>query len=119
WLICPYEKRFQFQRHIIDPWPSPSNLSAMPEESKALLLYEITWHHQITFKVTPSWMVKEMLAVCDPDKPCIISKKQQLEIALLILKNSRWMDSSESEKFFSDSERYFRKRAKILARKQQ
>lgn len=97
WLICPYGKRFQLQVHITDPWPTPKNLSAMAESSKARLLYEITWHHQVTFEVIPSWMVKELLAVCDPDKPCELSKKQQLEIALLLLKNTRWMDSSEAE----------------------
>lgn len=97
WLVCPYGQRFQLQSQITDPWPTPQNLSAMAETSKAKLLYEITWHHQVTFEAMPSWLANELLTVCDPDKPCALSKKQQLEIAVLLLKNTRWMDNSESK----------------------
>ena len=95
WLICPYRQRLQLQDQITDPWPNPENLSAMTDASKAKLLYEITWQGQVTFQAIPSWLANELLTVCDPDKPCELSKKQQLEIALLLLKNTRWMDSSE------------------------
>ncbi|RMX05960.1 SIR2 family protein [Corticibacter populi] len=97
WLVCPYGQRFQLQSHITDPWPNPKNLSAMAVTSKAKLLYEITWHHQVTFEVMPSWLANELLTVCDPDKSCVLSKRQQLEIALLLLKNTRWMDNPDSE----------------------
>ncbi|MBK3759623.1 SIR2 family NAD-dependent protein deacylase [Stutzerimonas frequens] len=97
WLVCPYGQRFQLQGHITDPWPNPKNLPAMAETSKAKLLYEITWHHQVTFEAMPSWLANELLTVCDPDKPCALSKKQQLEIAVFLLKNTRWMDNSESK----------------------
>ena len=97
WLVCPYGQRFQLQSQITDPWPNPKNLSAMTETSKAKLLYEITWHHQVTFEVMPFWLANELLTVCNPDKPCTLSKRQQLEIAVLLLKNTRWMDSSESK----------------------
>jgi len=104
WLVCPYGQRFQLQSQITDPWPNSKNLSAMAETSKAKLLYEITWHHQVTFEVMPSWLTNELLTVCDPDKSCalskrqqLVSKRQQLEIALLLLKNTRWMDNPDSE----------------------
>ena len=97
WLVCPYEQRFQLQSQITNPWPTPQNLSAMAETSKAKLLYEITWRHQVTFAPMPSWLANELLTVCDPDKPCALAKRQQLEIALLLLKNTRWMDNPESE----------------------
>ena len=101
WLVCPYGQRFQLQSQITDPWPNPKNLSVMTETSKAKLLYEITWHHQVTFEAMPSWLANELLTVCDPDKPsCALSKKQQLEIAVLLLKNTRWMDNPESESIF-------------------
>lgn len=96
WLICPYRQRFQLQGQITDPWPNPKNLSAMTEASKAKLLYEIAWLCRVTFEAIPPWMAQELLNVCDPDKSCELSKKQQLEIALLLLKNTRWMDSSEA-----------------------
>lgn len=97
WFVCPYLQRFHLQSHITDPWPNPKNLAAMAETFKAKLLYEITWCHQVTFGIMPSWLVKELLSVCDIDKSCVLSKKQQLEIALLLLKNTRWMDNPESE----------------------
>lgn len=100
WLICPSRQRFQLQSHIADPWPTTKSLSAMAENSKARLLYEITWHHQVTFEAIPSWLANELLTVCDPDKLCALSKKQQLEIALLLLKNTRWMDKPEAEHIF-------------------
>jgi len=97
WLICPYPQRFRLQSQIINSWPNPNNLSAMSGKYKAKLLYEITWHHQVTFQAMPSWLVNELFAVCDPDKPCALSTKQQLEIALALLKNTRWMDKPEAE----------------------
>lgn len=97
WLVCPDRQRFQLQTHITDPWPTPKSLSAMAETSRAKLLYEITWHHQVNFEVMPAWLANELLTVCDTDIPCALSKKQQLEIALLLLKNTRWMDNPESE----------------------
>lgn len=97
WLVCPYRQRFQLQTHITDPWPTPKSLSAMAGTSRAKLLYEITWHHQVTFEAMPSWLANELLTVCDTDIPCALSKKQQLEVAILLLKNTRWMDSPASE----------------------
>lgn len=96
WLICPYLQRFKLQGQITDPWPNIKNLSAMSGASKAKLLYEIAWQCQVTFQVIPSWLTNQFLTVCDLDKPCELSKKQQLQIALLLLKNTRWMDSSEA-----------------------
>lgn len=97
WLICPYRQRFQLKSHITDLWLTLKSLSAMAETSKAKLLYEIAWHHKITFEFIPPWLVNELLAVCDPDKSCELSNKQQLEIALLLLKNTRWIYNSEAE----------------------
>lgn len=97
WLVCPNMQRFQVQSQISDPWPNHNNLSQMSANCKAKLLYEITWHYQITYEVIPSWLANELLVVCDPAKPCTLVKKQQLEIALLLLKNTRWMDKQEAE----------------------
>lgn len=97
WLVCPNDKRSQLRNQINDPYPNPKNLSEMDINAKAKLLYEIAWHHKITYEVLPTWLLNELLTVCDIDKPCILTKKQQLEIALILLKNTRWMDELESE----------------------
>ncbi|TCP92099.1 SIR2-like protein [Cricetibacter osteomyelitidis] len=97
WLVCPNLKRFQLQTQINDPYPNSKNLSAMNINSREKLLYEIAWHCKITYEILPNWLIEELLTVCDPDKPCALTKQQQLEIALIVLKNTRWMDKAEAE----------------------
>lgn len=97
WLVCPIIKRFQLQDQVNDLYSNLKNLSEMDINAKVKLLYEIVWYHKITYKVLPDWLLNELLTVCDIDKPCILTKKQRLEIALILLKNTRWMDELESE----------------------
>ncbi|OYD22779.1 SIR2 family NAD-dependent protein deacylase [Oceanimonas baumannii] len=96
WLVCPYGIRWQLQNRIQDPLPTPQNLAQMTADSRAKLLYEITWNYSMTYQAIPSWLAQELLTVCDPDTPCSLTKKQQLEVALLLLKNTRWMDNPEA-----------------------
>jgi len=97
WLVCPLKQRWDLQNQITDPFPTERNLSEMSADSRVRLLYEIAWRHQATYQAVPIWLAKEMLAVCDPNQPCVLDKKQQLEIALVLLKNARWFDDSESK----------------------
>lgn len=97
WLICPNILRFNLHMQLTDPWPSSDNLSEMNADSRVSLLYEIAWHYKVTFEIIPSWLIRELLVICDLDKPCLLTKKQQLEIALLLLKNTRWLDKKERE----------------------
>lgn len=97
WLICPFQQRWQLQSQLHDPWPTQKNLSAMTADGRTRLLYEISWRHGVTYEATPLWLAQEMLAICDPAKPCALSKRQQMEVALLLLKNTRWLDESEAQ----------------------
>jgi hypothetical protein len=97
WLVCPLALRWKLQSQINDPYPTSRNLFEMTPDSRAKLLYEIAWRHCITYEATPPWLAREMLGICNPIKSCAISKKQQLEVALLLLKNTRWFHDSESE----------------------
>lgn len=97
WLVCPNDKRFQLKNQINDPYPNPQNLSEMDINTKAKLLYEIAWHYKITYEVFPTWLINELLPICDIDKTCILTKQQQLEIALVIFKNTRWMSEAENQ----------------------
>lgn len=96
WLVCPSRQRWELQNQINDPFPTALNLSEMASDSRARLLYEIAWRYGVTYQATPPWLVKELLTICDPAKPCVLTKKQQLEVALLLLKNTRWFDDPES-----------------------
>jgi len=97
WLVCPGQHRSELRRQIRDLGLSSKSLSAMATDCREMLLYEVAWRYGVTYEVIPSWLVGELLTVCDPAKNCALVRKQQLEVAILLLKNTRWMDSPESE----------------------
>ncbi|MGR6981885.1 SIR2 family NAD-dependent protein deacylase [Testudinibacter sp. P27/CKL/0425] len=97
WLICPNHLRFQLHMQLSDPWPNADNLLAMNVDLKVKLLYEMAWQHKTTYNILPIWLIKELLNVCDIDNPCVLSKRQQLEIAIIILKNTRWINELECD----------------------
>ena len=97
WLICPKRQRWGLQTQLNDPFPTARNLSEMETDSRAKLLYEISWRHGLTYETTPSWLAQELLTLCNPAKPCVLTKKQQMEVALLLLKNTRWFDDAQSK----------------------
>lgn len=96
WLVCPTLLRWQIRSQISNPYPSLANISAMSPDSRARLLYEICWRYGVTYETPAPWLIKELLAVCDPATPCALTKTQQLEVALCLLKSTRWCDDSES-----------------------
>ncbi|BEP55620.1 hypothetical protein GmRootV118_28640 [Variovorax sp. V118] len=103
WLVCPTKQRWELRNQINSPYPSPNNLSAMDVRARTKLLYEISWRHSITNDPVTPWLVQELLSICDPSKPCALSKKQQLEVALLLLKNTRWVDDPNSKQIEAEA----------------
>jgi NAD-dependent SIR2 family protein deacetylase len=96
WLVCPTEQRMSLQNQISHPYPTHKNLAEMEPGHREKLLYEIAWRCGITYQKVPTELVQELFMICNPAKPCALLKQQQLEIALLLLKNSRWFDATES-----------------------
>jgi len=96
WLICPPSQRHSLQNQISNPLPTRKNLSAMAIGARARLLYEIAWRYDVAFEVIPAWLIHEMLPFCNPAKACALTKQQQLELALRILKATRWSDDVDS-----------------------
>lgn len=97
WLICPNSIRFSLQTQINTPYPTKRNLLALSDDSKAKLLYEIAWRHSITSNVLDEDLIDEFLAICDPNITCVLKKKEQMEIALILLKNSRWQNNDDKK----------------------
>lgn len=95
WLVCPPALLWQLQSQLNDPFPNPKNIAALGADDAPRLLYEIAWRHSVTFESITPWLAEELFKVADPDKPCSISKRQQLEIALVLLGNTRWLDASD------------------------
>ncbi len=96
WLICPEGPKWELQNQSVDPYPNPSSLAAMECDVRVRLLYEIAWRQRVTLQATPAWLVNQFLEICDPSQPCALTKKQQMEVALLVLKNTRWCDAEEN-----------------------
>jgi hypothetical protein len=81
----------------------------MPPESRAQLLYEVAWRHSLTYELPAPWLCQELLKICDPDKPCALSKRQQMEVALLLLKSTQWLDDSDAKEMGAETAEVLRK----------
>lgn len=95
WLICPPSLLWRLKLQLTDPRPSPQNITALNPDDRAKLLYEIAWRHSITFDNLPPWLAETLLEVANPDHSCALSKHQQIEIAFILLKNSRWLNVND------------------------
>lgn len=93
WLVAPPLVRSRLENQISDPYPTAAALAELHANSRAELLYEISWRYGVSQRPLSPWMVEELLAICNPDIPCSLSKRQQLEIAVHLLKHTRQMDA--------------------------
>ncbi|OOX78781.1 SIR2 family NAD-dependent protein deacylase [Snodgrassella alvi] len=99
WIICPNSLRLdifhQLQNYIF--------MLLIPELENSIknkLLYELVWRYGIIFHYNISSNFQKMLlAICEPDANSGLSVKQQLEIALYLLKCTRFTkkDSDQQE----------------------
>lgn len=95
WLVCPPALQWRLQHQLNDPYPSVGNMAALELDDRAKLLYEIAWRYNLTFEYIAPWMAEELFKVANPDTPCVIGKRRQLEISLVLLKNSRWLEADD------------------------
>lgn len=95
WLICPPSLRWQLHTQLSDPFPSAQNIAALDPIDRAKLLYEIAWRHNITSDEIAPWLTEALFDIANPDNACSITKHQQIEIALILLKNSRWLVAND------------------------
>lgn len=95
WLVCPPALRSRVQNQLSSPYPNAKNIAALTPNDRAQLLYEIAWRYSITFEYIDPWLAEALFQVANPDEPCCLSKRQQMEIALVLLKNSRWLDVND------------------------
>ncbi len=90
WVICPPSLRWQLTNQLSSPYPNPKNLEALTADNRAWLLYEIAWRKAVTCEYIQPWLADALFEVADPDTPCVLTKRQQLEIAVVLLNNTRW-----------------------------
>ena len=97
WLVCPPALRLHVKFQLSSLNPTPQNIAALAQDDRSKLLYEIAWRHGVTFEPIGGWLSEALLAVANQDDHCILTKRQQMEIALVLLNNSRWMDIRDTD----------------------
>ncbi|MEB8475327.1 SIR2 family protein [Acidithiobacillus ferriphilus] len=93
WVVCPTSLRWRLAHQISTPYPNPTNLAALTPDDRERLLYEIAWRHSITFEYIHPWLSDILFDVAKLDQPCALSKRQQLEIAVMLLHNTRLLQT--------------------------
>lgn len=106
WFICPSHLRDELRLFV-----DQKSIMVLPDSMRPEVLYEIAWRHERTYEATPDWLIQHMLAVCDPSTPNTLTKKQQLEIAVHVLKNSCWVDPDKKEVVEEKTKEIFQKNA--------
>lgn len=102
WIACPSSLLWQVRSQLGNPHPNARNIACMKAEARTKLLYEIAWRHSITFEPVDEWLAIELSKIADPGMVCAISKRQQLDLALLMLKRARFNnDQQEFDKWLA------------------
>ena len=108
WIICPDSLRLDIF-HQLQNYIFMLLIPKLENSIKNKLLYELVWRYGIIFHYNISSNFQKMLlAICEPDANSGLSVKQQLEIALYLLKSTR------STKKDSDQQEIIDKTTKIL-----
>lgn len=95
WLICPPALWFPVKSQFVGLCLNTKNIDALPPADRAQLLYEISWRYNIAYERITPWLADRLFEIANSDATIGISKRQQMEIALALLKNSRWLDAND------------------------
>lgn len=95
WLICPPTKHHLLKGQIRNPFPTEKNLSKMSPPDKAKILYESAWRHQVSFEPLSMSFAKELFELIKSHEASDLEEKKKLEIAVIILINSRYFDNAD------------------------
>ncbi|WP_349779568.1 SIR2 family protein [Xanthomonas sp. WHRI 7065] len=106
WLICPQGLRWQLSHQITDPNPSQAILSVMSVRDRSEMLYEISWRYEVSGIPIPTWLSVLILETCKADVRSGMSVKQLCEMALFVLRGSRWLDKNSREIVSEESQRF-------------
>lgn len=94
WLICPPGLRWKVASQLSHPWPNAGSIDALSPAERTQLLYEISWRQSKAFEIVSPWLADKLFEIALSDTTIGITKVQRMEIALALLKNSRWLDAN-------------------------
>ncbi|WP_070968003.1 SIR2 family NAD-dependent protein deacylase [Vibrio sonorensis] len=90
WFICPSHHRFLMHSSVDHKLISKKVIDSLPIDQRAALLYEVAWRYNVSFYLAQDWLADEMLTIATLEQSNNLSKRQQLEVAVYVLKVSRW-----------------------------
>jgi tetratricopeptide (TPR) repeat protein len=101
WLVCPFEARRKLQMLNSSAQPYASRgLMKLRFDQRATVLYELNWRLETGLLPLDDGHRTRIAEFADPATPCGISVKQQLELAISLLRSARERDDDlEFEKW--------------------
>jgi SIR2-like domain len=98
WLVCPVGRRQELLIGInAAHWQRPAALRTLEPTRQAKILYELVWRHTVAYEPLDPGLTVLLEAVADPDRASGLDKRQQLEIALALVRLAR--QGNEDERF--------------------
>ena len=109
WIICPNPLRVYVEMQINKFWFFIPDIFKQQVNIRNQLLYELVWRYGIIFNFNINKNIRTiLLEICEPDVNSGLSVKQHLEIALYLLKCTRFIKED------SDQQEIIDKTARIL-----
>jgi hypothetical protein len=98
WLVCPADRRQDLLIGLeVAYWQRPAALQTLEPTCRAKILYELVWRHTVAYEPIDPRLIELLEAVADPDRTSGLDKRQQLEIALALVRFAR--QQNEDERF--------------------
>lgn len=90
WLICPPNRRLEI-RLATDAvvGPNESRLAKLTPERRARVLYELAWRYRTALWPVDDHLAELLATIADPVEACGLAKREQLEVAALLLRRAR------------------------------
>jgi SIR2-like domain len=89
WLVCPADRRRSLLLPSSIVAPRKSAFKYLSQSRAAELLYELTWRFTISNQELSEDLRQLLTEYADPSVACGLQKSQQLEMAVLLLKDAR------------------------------
>lgn len=96
WVVCPPSLRSVILNQVSTPLPNAQNVAALTPDNRAALLYELAWRQAIAHSHIRPWLADALFSLVHPSPSHALTKRQQGDIALWLLNNSRW-DTTDTE----------------------
>jgi hypothetical protein len=96
WVVCPPSLRSAIINQVSTPFPNAQNIAALTPDNRAALLYELAWRQAIAHSHIRPWLADALFSLVHPSPSNALTKRQQGDIALWLLNNSRW-DTTDTE----------------------